>query len=39
MYNIDDMIYNCPLEALSNILCKKCVDIIIWKLHNFLVRF
>ncbi len=34
MYNIDDMIYNCPVEALSNILGKKWVAIIIWKIQE-----
>lgn len=32
MYNIDDMIYNCLVEVLLNILGKKWVVIIIWKI-------
>lgn len=39
MYNIDDMIYNCPVEALSNILGKKWVAIIIWKIQEDKKRF
>lgn len=39
MYNIDDTIYDCPVEALSNILGKKWVAIIIWKLQGEKMRF
>ena len=39
MYNIDEIIYECPVEALSTILGKKWVAIIIWKLQNNKMRF
>lgn len=39
MYNIDEIIYECPVEALSNILGKKWVAIIIWELQNNKMRF
>lgn len=39
MYNIDEIIYNCPVEALSNILGKKWVAIIIWNLQDKKMRF
>ena len=39
MYNIDEMIYDCPVEALSNILGKKWVAVIIWELQNNKMRF
>lgn len=39
MFNIDEIIYDCPVEALSNILGKKWVAIIIWELQNKKLRF
>ncbi|CZR98497.1 MULTISPECIES: winged helix-turn-helix transcriptional regulator [unclassified Clostridioides] len=39
MYNIDDMIYDCPVEALSSILGKKWVAIIIWEIQKDKKRF
>lgn len=39
MYNIDEIIYDCPVEALSNILGKKWVAIIIWELQDKKMRF
>ena len=39
MYNIDEIIYDCPVEALSTILGKKWVTIIIWELQNNKMRF
>ena len=39
MYNIDEIIYDCPVEALSTILGKKWVAIIIWELQNNKMRF
>ncbi|MBQ1793713.1 MAG: helix-turn-helix transcriptional regulator, partial [Peptostreptococcaceae bacterium] len=39
MYNIDEIIYECPVEALSNILGKKWIAIIIWELQNNKMRF
>ena len=39
MYNIDEAIYECPVEALSNILGKKWVAMIIWEIQNNKIRF
>ncbi|WP_330374012.1 winged helix-turn-helix transcriptional regulator [Paraclostridium sordellii] len=39
MYNIDEITYDCPVEAVSNILGKKWVAIIIWELKTNKVRF
>lgn len=39
MYNIDEIAYGCPVEALSNILGKKWVAVIIWKIQNNKMRF
>lgn len=39
MYNIDEARYDCPIEALSNILGKKWVASIIWKLQHDKMRF
>lgn len=39
MYNVDEIIYDCPVEALSNILGKKWVAIIIWELQENKMRF
>lgn len=39
MYNIDEIIYDCPVEALSIILGKKWVAIIIWELQSNKMRF
>ena len=38
-YNIDEIIYECPVEALSNILGKKWVATIIWELQENRMRF
>ncbi|WP_455543521.1 winged helix-turn-helix transcriptional regulator [Intestinibacter sp.] len=38
-YTIDNLIYDCPVEALSNILGKKWVAIIIWGLQDQKLRF
>lgn len=39
MYSVDDIIYECPIEALSNILGKKWVAGIIWGIQDKKVRF
>lgn len=39
MYNIEDTMCNCPVEALSTILGKKWVAIIIWTLQDRKMRF
>lgn len=39
MYNIEDAMFSCPVEALSTILGKKWVAIIIWKLQDKKMRF
>ena len=39
MYNADNIIYQCPIEALSNILGKKWIADIIWKIKNEKMRF
>lgn len=39
LYNIDETIYDCPVEALSSILGKKWVAGIIWELQNKKIRF
>lgn len=39
MYNIEEITYDCSVEALSNILSKKWVAIIIWELKNNKMRF
>lgn len=39
MYNIDDVIFDCPIEALSSILGKKWVAAIIWTINEKKVRF
>ncbi len=39
MYNIDESRYDCPIEALSNILGKKWVAAIIWELQHNKMRF
>lgn len=39
MFKIDEIIYDCPVEALSNILGKKWVAIIIWELQHNKMRF
>ena len=33
MYNVDEIMHDCPVEALSNILGKKWVAEIIWKIR------
>lgn len=39
MYTIEDIIYDCPVEALSNILGKKWVAAIVWQLQDTKIRF
>ncbi|CEI72080.1 MULTISPECIES: winged helix-turn-helix transcriptional regulator [Romboutsia] len=39
MYNISDMVYDCPVEALASILGKKWVGGIIWAIQDDKVRF
>lgn len=39
MYKVDAMEYDCPVEALSNILGKKWVAGIIWHIQNEKMRF
>lgn len=39
MHNIDEARYDCPIEALSNILGKKWVAAIIWELQHNKMRF
>lgn len=39
MYKVNDNIYNCPVEALSNILGKKWVPEIIWNMKDKKIRF
>ena len=39
MYNVDEIIYDCPVEALSSILGKKWVASIIWNINDNRIRF
>jgi len=39
MYNTENTAFSCPVEALSTILGKKWVAIIIWKLQDRKMRF
>lgn len=39
MYKIDEIIYECPVEALANILGKKWVAGIIWNIKDEKIRF
>ncbi|MEW9076879.1 winged helix-turn-helix transcriptional regulator [Terrisporobacter glycolicus] len=39
MFKIDEIIYDCPVEALSNILGKKWVAVIIWEIKSEKIRF
>lgn len=39
MYDIDNTRYECPIEALSNILGKKWVAVIIWSMQDNKMRF
>lgn len=39
MYSVDEMIFDCPVEALSNILGKKWVAVIIWSIQGEKIRF
>lgn len=39
MYKVDEDTYGCPIEALSNILGKKWVAGIVWKIKGERVRF
>lgn len=38
-YNVDDIIYDCPVEALATILGKKWVDHMIWAMQDKKFRF
>ena len=39
MYNVDNIVFGCPIEALANILGKKWVAEIIWKMQDQKIRF
>ena len=39
MFKIDKVIYDCPVEALSNILGKKWIAVIIWEIKKEKIRF
>ena len=39
MYSVDEVNYECPFEALSNILGKKWMAAIIWNINNKKIRF
>lgn len=39
VYNVDERIYDCPVEALSNILGKKWVSVILWNMQDEKIRF
>ena len=39
MYSVDEIIYGCPVEALSSILGKKWVAEIIWQIKEQKIRF
>lgn len=39
MYSVEESMYGCPVEALSNILGKKWVAIIIWTIKDKKCRF
>lgn len=39
MYEVDKIEYNCPVEALSNILGKKWIAEIIWGIKDEKLRF
>lgn len=39
MYNVDEVIFECPVEALYNILCKKWIATIIWELQDNKMNF
>ena len=39
MYSVDKITYGCPVEALSTILGKKWVAIIIWNIQDKKIRF
>lgn len=39
MFTVDEIVYGCPVEALANILGKKWVATIIWKLQHNKMRF
>ena len=39
MFQVEDLIYDCPVEALANILGKKWVATIIWQLQKDKKRF
>ena len=39
MYSVEESMYGCPVEALSNILGKKWVAVIIWSIKDKKYRF
>lgn len=39
MYNVSDMTFDCPVEALSNIVGKKWVARIVWEIQDSKIRF
>ena len=39
MYSVDEVDYDCPIEALSSILGKKWIAAIIWNINNGKIRF
>jgi len=39
MYTADQILYECPVEALSNILGKKWVAVILWTIQDKKIRF
>lgn len=39
MYNVSDMIFDCPVEALSSIVGKKWVARIVWEIQDSKIRF
>ena len=39
MYNVENLIYDCPVEALSSILGKKWIPAIIWQIQDNKIRF
>ena len=39
MYNVENLIYDCPVEALSSIVGKKWVARIVWEIQDNKIRF
>ncbi|EQK44501.1 MULTISPECIES: winged helix-turn-helix transcriptional regulator [Paraclostridium] len=39
MYNVSDMTFDCPVEALSSIVGKKWVARIVWEIQDNKIRF